>query len=50
MTLGSYRKELPFMIEQNQDKALGTTMHLLQNFGPMGFLVQEENEKQAFKV
>ena len=44
------RKEPSFLVEANQREALSTTMCIIQNFGPMGFLIQEECGKRKFKV
>uniref|UniRef100_A0A915EXY7 E3 ubiquitin-protein ligase ZSWIM2 n=1 Tax=Echinococcus canadensis TaxID=519352 RepID=A0A915EXY7_9CEST len=50
MRVGAYRREASFSVKEKQNEALNTTMCILQNYGPMGFLIQEENAKQKFKV
>ena len=45
-----YRREAPSLVEENRREALSITMCIIQNFGPMGFLVQEEGKNQKFKV
>eukprot|EP00108_Taenia_solium_P000101 TsM_000156600 transcript=TsM_000156600 gene=TsM_000156600 len=50
MRVKAYKREASFFVEENQNEALNTTMCILQNYGPMGFLIQEENKKQKFKV
>ncbi|EUB63501.1 Zinc finger SWIM domain-containing protein 2 [Echinococcus granulosus] len=50
MRVGAYRRKASFSVKEKQNEALNTTMCILQNYGPMGFLIQEENAKQKFKV
>nr|CDS16143.1 zinc finger RING domain containing protein 2 [Echinococcus granulosus] len=49
MRVGAYRRKASFSVKEKQNEALNTTMCILQNYGPMGFLIQEENAKQKFK-
>ncbi|VDO07635.1 unnamed protein product [Rodentolepis nana] len=50
MRSNAYRREATIIVEQNQNVALNTTMCIVQNFGPMGFLIHEENGNQKHKV
>lgn len=50
MPAKAYRREASFFVEESQNEALNTTICILQDYGPMGFLIQEENKKQKFKV
>ncbi|VDL19226.1 unnamed protein product [Hymenolepis diminuta] len=50
MRSSAYRREAAIIVEKNQNDALNTTMCIVQNFGPMGFLIQEENENKKYKV
>ncbi|KAM7540038.1 hypothetical protein Aperf_G00000037824 [Anoplocephala perfoliata] len=43
------RRRATFFVEESQNDAMNTTMCILQNFGPIGFLVQEENGNKKFK-
>nr|CDS33843.1 zinc finger RING domain containing protein 2 [Hymenolepis microstoma] len=45
----AYRREATAIVEENQNDALNTTMRIVQSFGPMGFLIHEENGNQKHK-
>ncbi len=46
----TYKREISPIVNQHQLEAVNSTMCILQNFGPMGFLLQEEQNPQKFKV
>ncbi|VDD81676.1 unnamed protein product [Mesocestoides corti] len=45
-----FKREISDIVIQHQEEALSTTMCILQKFGPMGFLIQEEHQDGKYKV
>ncbi|KAM9483205.1 E3 ubiquitin-protein ligase ZSWIM2 [Clarias gariepinus] len=45
-----WRKAASEAVKRHQDESLNTTMFLLKEFGPTGFLLQEEGEPKHYKV
>ena len=37
-------------VNWHQDEALNSTIYMMRNFGPTGFLLKEEGESKYFKV
>jgi E3 ubiquitin-protein ligase ZSWIM2 len=45
-----YRRENTDACSWHQDEALNSTIYILYNTGPTGFLLKEEGEPKNFKV
>ncbi|XP_043931061.1 E3 ubiquitin-protein ligase ZSWIM2 [Protopterus annectens] len=45
-----WRRQVSDTVSWHQDQALGTTIYILREFGPTGFLLKEEGETKNFKV
>ncbi|KAF5895405.1 E3 ubiquitin-protein ligase ZSWIM2-like [Clarias magur] len=45
-----WRKAASEAVKRHQDESLNTTMFLLKEFGPTGFLLQEDGEPKNYKV
>lgn len=45
-----WRKCVSDVIQCHQDRALNTTIFILREFGPVGFLLQEDQESKQYKV
>ncbi|XP_069052691.1 E3 ubiquitin-protein ligase ZSWIM2 isoform X2 [Lepisosteus oculatus] len=46
----TWRKSVNDLVSWHQDQALNTTIFILREFGPTGFLLKEEGETKNFKV
>lgn len=46
----SYRREISEACNWHQDQALASTIYILYQTGPTGFLLKEEGETKNFKV
>lgn len=46
----AWRKTVTDAISWHQDQALNTTIFILKEFGPTGFLLKENGEVKNFKV
>ncbi len=46
----AWRRSASDTVSWRQDQALNTTIFILRNTGPTGFLLQEEGETKPFKV
>ncbi|XP_061413043.1 E3 ubiquitin-protein ligase ZSWIM2 isoform X2 [Lethenteron reissneri] len=45
-----WRREASDLVSWSQDQALNTTMYILRQFGPTGFMLQEEGQRSTVKV
>lgn len=46
----AYRKDISDACNWHQDEALNSTIYILYQTGPTGFLLKEEGESKNFKV
>ena len=46
----NYRREVPEACNWHQDQALSSTIYILYQTGPTGFLLKEEGQAKDFKV